>query len=106
MLRPSQTCRRVFLQQLSLAFGRNGEASRGRKALDGRPSTLLDDCGFEFESVAQLKDDAIKTAEELLRSLNHGESLSGEPWKLWVTDGPNDTGKRLLELEFTGRFLT
>jgi hypothetical protein len=50
------------------------------------------------------KDNAVKTAGAMLRSMNHGESFwSGEPWKLWMTEGPNDAGKRLSELEFTGR---
>jgi hypothetical protein len=60
---------------------------------------------LNFRDLQRLKDDAIKTAGEMLQSLNHGEHFwSGNPWKLWVTDGPNNTGKRFLELEFTGRW--
>jgi hypothetical protein len=67
-------------------------------------STILDEDGAEFSSVESVKNNAIKASGEMLRSLNHGVNFwSGEPWKLWVTDGPDDTGKTILELQFIAR---
>ena len=68
---------------------------------DGR--TILDEDGAEFSSIALVKDNAVKTSGELLRSLSHDEKFwCGEPWKLWVTGGPNATGETILELQFIG----
>ena len=56
--------------------------------------TILDEEGAEFSNLDAVKNNAIRASGEMVRSLNHGENFwSGEPWKLWVTDGPNSTGK-------------
>ena len=69
-------------------------------------STILDDEGSEFPSVEAVKNNAIRASGEMLRGLDHDLNFwSGEPWKLWVTDDPNATGKTILELQFTGTLL-
>jgi hypothetical protein len=51
-------------------------------------STILDDEGSEFPSVEAVKNNAIRASGEMLRGLDHDLNFwSGEPWKLWVTDG-------------------
>ena len=67
-------------------------------------STILDEDGSEFPNVEVVKDNADRASGEMLRGLNHGQDFwSGEPWKLWVTDGPKGTGKTILELQFIGK---
>jgi hypothetical protein len=65
--------------------------------------TIMDETGDEFSSLEAAKDSAIKTSSEMLRGLKHRVNFwSGEQWRLWVTDGPNGSGKTLLELKFAG----
>jgi hypothetical protein len=53
----------------------------------------------EFPSVEAVKDNAVRASGEMLRGVNHGQDFwSGEPWKLWVTDGPKGTGKTIHKL--------
>jgi uncharacterized protein DUF6894 len=64
--------------------------------------TILDQDGKEFSDIEHVKANAVRSSGEMLRDLNHQDFWVGEPWKLWVTDGPGGTGKTLLELNFVG----
>jgi hypothetical protein len=65
--------------------------------------TILDQDGEEFPDIEHVKANAVRASGEMLRDLSHYENFwVGEPWKLWVTDGPEATGKTILELKFVG----
>ena len=69
--------------------------------------TILDEDGAEFSSVELVKNNVIRTSGEMLRGLSHDLNFwSGEPWKLWATDGPNATGETIVEVQFTGTLRT
>jgi hypothetical protein len=64
-------------------------------------ATILDSEGCDLPDLAAVRRAAIATTTEVLGGIKAGpEFWSGEPWKLWVTDGPNGAGATLLTLQF------
>jgi len=64
-------------------------------------ATLLDSEGCDLPDLAAVRRAAIATTTEVLGGIKAGPAFwSGEPWKLWVTDGPNGVGATLLTLQF------
>jgi hypothetical protein len=64
-------------------------------------ATLLDSEGCDLPDLAAVRRAAIATTTEVLGGIKVGPAFwSGEPWKLWVTDGPDGTGATLLTLQF------
>ena len=62
-------------------------------------ATLLDGEGCDLPDLAAVRRAAIATATEVLGGIKAGPAFwSGEPWKLWVTDGANGAGATLLTL--------
>jgi hypothetical protein len=58
----------------------------------------LDDQGTELSGIAEVRDQAIAMIAGML---NNGEGISlwtGSAMKLWVTDGPDGTGKTFFTL--------
>jgi hypothetical protein len=65
-------------------------------------ATSLDDQGSDLPDLAAVRRAALATATEVLGGIKAGPAFwSGEPWKLWVTDGPNGAGATLLAMQFT-----
>ena len=62
---------------------------------------ILDQEGVELLDLSGVKEEAIKASAELLGGLHEEEFWNGEPWKLWVTDQANGTGRTLLTLTFS-----
>jgi hypothetical protein len=64
-------------------------------------ATILDGEGCDLPDLAAVRRAAIATTTEVLGGVKAGPAFwSGEPWKLWVTDGPNGPGATLLTLQF------
>jgi hypothetical protein len=64
-------------------------------------ATSLDDQGSDLPDLAAVRRAALATATEVLGGIKAGPAFwAGEPWKLWVTDGPNGAGATLLTLQF------
>ena len=67
---------------------------------DGK--TTLDELGEQLPDLEAAKQNAFLMTVDLMRSIDHGPHFwLGEPWRLWVTDGPKGTGKTVLELKFS-----
>jgi hypothetical protein len=65
-------------------------------------ATSLDDQGSDLPDLAAVRRAALATATEVLGGIKAGPAFwAGEPWKLWVTDGPNGAGATLLTMQFT-----
>jgi hypothetical protein len=65
--------------------------------------TTLDQIGTDHPDHASVRNEAVRTFRELL-NLGPTESLwTGDPWKIWVTDGPNASGKTVVTLELFGQ---
>jgi hypothetical protein len=64
-------------------------------------ATILDDQGYDLPDLTAVRRAALATSVEVLGGIKAGPMFwSGEPWKLWVTDGPNGGGATLLTLQF------
>jgi hypothetical protein len=64
-------------------------------------ATILDSDGSDLPDLAAVRRAAIATTTDVLGGIKAGPAFwSGEPWKLWVTDGPDGTGATLLTLQF------
>jgi hypothetical protein len=62
---------------------------------------MLDQQGIEFDSLDEVKNEAVQSSTELLKGRDGEHFWSGEPWLLWVTDQPNGGGNRVLTLTFS-----
>jgi hypothetical protein len=60
---------------------------------------FLDDVGTELADLNSVRTEAVRTCRDLMWSETASSLWSGAPWKLWVTDMPNDSGKTVLTLE-------
>jgi hypothetical protein len=65
---------------------------------DGR--RILDDEGTDMPGLGAARGLAIARSGEILTDGAAGSLWSGEPWRMWVTDGPNGDGKTLFTLRF------
>jgi hypothetical protein len=65
-------------------------------------STILDEEGTEFASLAAARKAAIVLSGEILKDGAAGTVSAGEPWRTWVTDAPNGGGQTLFSLRFSG----
>jgi hypothetical protein len=64
--------------------------------------TILDDHGTDLPDLAAVRDEAVRAAKELM-SIGSAETLwDGKPWKVWVTDAPNGTGRTVASIEMNG----
>src|SRR3954471_23930612 len=64
-------------------------------------ATILDGEGCDLPDLAGVRRAAIATTTEVLGGIKAGRAFWwGEPWQLWVTDGPNGAGAILLTLQF------
>ena len=51
----------------------------------------LDSEGLDLDDLASVRQEAIKSAGEMLSG--SGDHIwAGEPWRMWVTDGPGGGG--------------
>jgi hypothetical protein len=64
---------------------------------------LLDEEGIEFDDMDAVKQEAVQSAADMLKGLRSGHFWTGEPWLLWVSDGPNGGGNTLLTLTVSSR---
>jgi hypothetical protein len=65
---------------------------------------LLDDEGLELGSLAAVRKEAVQSSIDLLKGApRRSEFWAGEPWMLWVTDGPNGAGNTVLAISFSSR---
>jgi hypothetical protein len=66
--------------------------------------TALDDHGTEIADTDGLRREAVRATREIfLTQEGVPEFWAGEPARIWVTDGPNATGKTVLTLELSAR---
>jgi hypothetical protein len=65
-------------------------------------STILDEEGTEFPSLAAARNAAIVHSGEILKDGAAAALWAGEPWRMWVTDAPNGGGETLFTLRFSG----
>jgi len=64
--------------------------------------TILDGEGIDLPDLVAVRRAALATSTEILGSIKAGPAFwSGEPWTLWVTDGPNGGGANVLTLQFS-----
>jgi len=64
----------------------------------------LDDHGTEIADQDALRKEAVRASREVLLATEGSEELwAGESARLWVTEGPNATGKTVLTIEIQGR---
>lgn len=68
---------------------------------DGR--SFFDDEGFELRDIAAVRNEALRTAGDLLKGGPRSTATlwKGTPWRLWVTDKPNGDGKTFFTLRFS-----
>ena len=59
-----------------------------------------DSQGTELQDIAEVRSAAVRLSGALLSDIDEGRLWRGTPWRLWVTDGPNGTGKIVLALRF------
>jgi hypothetical protein len=60
-------------------------------------STVLDAEGTELPDLKAARDEAIQACGEMLRDIPNAIN-DGEPFRLWVTDGPRGQGNRVFAL--------
>jgi len=66
--------------------------------------TLLDEEGTELADLKAVRREAIRASRELvLTEDGTSDFLAGGPAKLWITDGPNASGKTVLMIELCVR---
>jgi hypothetical protein len=66
--------------------------------------TTLDDHGTELADLRALRREAVRASREFFMTHEGtAEFWAGEPAKIWVTEGPNDTGKTVLTMELSVR---
>ena len=61
----------------------------------------LDQEGIDLPNLNAVQSEAIATIAAILSEDKVDGLWSGQPLRLWVTDGPDGTGKTLVELELT-----
>ena len=59
--------------------------------------------GTELQDLNEVRSTAVKLAAALLAELDGDSLWGGVPWHLWVTEGPNGTGKSLFALSFSAK---
>jgi hypothetical protein len=65
--------------------------------------TTLDDQGTDFPDLPSVRKEAIRALRELLNLGQSDQLWAGDPWKVWVTDEPNASGRTVLTLEIISR---
>ena len=63
--------------------------------------TILDDEGVELPDLKAARDLAILNSGEIVTNGAGPAMWAGEPWRMWVTDGPAGGGKTLFTLTFS-----
>ena len=60
--------------------------------------TSLDKVGVELHDIEVARQEALQAAGEMLRNGAGTSVWEGKPFRMWVTDQPNGTGKVLFRL--------
>jgi hypothetical protein len=60
--------------------------------------------GIELQNIEEARSAAVRLSGALLSDIDDDNMWRGIPWRLWVTDGPNGTGKTLLALSFAADY--
>lgn len=63
--------------------------------------TTLDHAGVEVPDINAARVEAVRTVATILHEDPMDSLWNGHPLKLWVTEGPGDTGETLLSLRIT-----
>ena len=64
-------------------------------------TTTLDPTGLDLADLGAVQEEAVRAVRELLNLGKTDGLWSGDPWKVWVTDGPDGTGRTILTVELT-----
>jgi hypothetical protein len=64
--------------------------------------TILDYDGIDLPDMTAVRVEAVRTVSHVLHEDNVAHLWNGEPLRLWVTDGPGNTGRTLLAVNITG----
>jgi hypothetical protein len=51
-------------------------------------TTIHDEEGMELDSLAAVKEEALRSSSDMLKGLQGEHFWTGEPWLLWVSDQP------------------
>jgi len=62
---------------------------------------VIDDEGVELADIEAARREAITAAADMLRDGSGKVIWGGKPWRMWVTQEPNGTGKPLFTLRFS-----
>ena len=68
---------------------------------DGGLEEDLDDQGTELSGVSEAREQAVTMVAQMLHNGEGVSTWNGTPPKLWVTDGPNGSGKTVFTLTVT-----
>ena len=60
--------------------------------------------GIELDDVAEARSTAVRLSGALLSDIDGGRLWRGTPWRLWVTEGPNGSGKTVVALSFVADY--
>ena len=61
----------------------------------------LDPEGTELSDLAEARSQALALLGQMLMDADRFSPWGGKPWRVWVTDGPNGSGKVLLTLRLS-----
>lgn len=61
--------------------------------------TTLDDLGTDLPDLLSARKEAVRAFRELLLLGSSDALWTGDPWRVWVTDQSNATGRTVLALE-------
>jgi hypothetical protein len=61
--------------------------------------TTLDDLGTDLPDLLSVRKEVLRALRELLVLGSSDARWIGDPWRVWVTDQPNATGRTVLALE-------
>ena len=65
--------------------------------------TTLDQDGTDHPDLVSVRKEAVRAFRELLHLASSDVLWTGDPWRVWVTDQPDATGRTILTLELNGR---
>jgi hypothetical protein len=63
------------------------------------PSPELDPEGTELPSIKEARSQAIALLGEMLQDADSGSLWDGAIWRVWVTDGPEGSGRVVIAVQ-------
>ena len=60
--------------------------------------------GTDLQDLVEIRNAAVRLSAALLSDIDDRLLWKGTPWRLWVTEGPNGTGRTILALSFAADY--